>query len=558
VQLDLSNQGKLSIADSVLIDKLAPRVQNGYNQFTEQLVKDNDLDELHLLLTVCSRNPYQSEILPTLCKAFLLDEKLRRGDRITLVIVEDYLMLGVVRSILDKLNQSIPIKVNHKRAYIFPLLLNFARFLKAVYWAVLSWLWPRLTGIYKDRPNESIVFVDNFVLLNSFTKENKFIDRYYTGYDNFLSKKQKQRIWYSPTLFGFKTLGQCLKMSIQSKKSQSNFLFQESWLTLGDYIHALYLTIILPSKLKITPLFMGYDIRQLLFSEVKKDIFSLSLVQAICKFKFIRNIKTERVEICQVVDWHENQNIDKALNLSFHRHYPGVFIKGYQGYVSSPYEVYKIPQPFEMESGVLPDQIHIISEGSKELILRNCPSLDVRVSTAFRFSYLYGIVRKDMDLKIPVVLIALPINISESNGILSACNQLHKLVDAKIKILVKHHPVYNSHSFSKKAPEFLNTAFVPTNDSVSDLLESVSLLISSASSICVEAESLGVPVAIYGNRYGVTMNPMIDTEDNIFYSQEQLGKFVTNSLQINLTRRSIKNSFFMDNGESAHALFVCG
>jgi hypothetical protein len=84
------------------------------------------------------------------------------------------------------------------------------------------------------------------------------------------------------------------------------------------------------------------------------------------------------------------------------------------------------------------------------------------------------------------------------------------------------------------------------------------LLISSASSICVEAESLGVPVAIYGNRYGVTMNPMIDTEDNIFYSQEQLGKFVTNSLQINLTKRSIKNSFFMDNGESAHALFVCG
>jgi len=89
------------------------------------------------------------------------------------------------------------------------------------------------------------------------------------------------------------------------------------------------------------------------------------------------------------------------------------------------------------------------------------------------------------------------------------------------------------------------------------LLESVSLLISSASSICVEAESLGVPVAIYGNRYGVTMNPMINTEDNIFYSQKQLGKFINNFFEKGLKKSCAKNFFFVDNGESAHELFIC-
>ena len=57
-----------------------------------------------------------------------------------------------------------------------------------------------------------------------------------------------------------------------------------------------------------------------------------------------------------------------------------------------------------------------------------------------------------------------------------------------------------------------------------DLLGFISLLISSASSVCVEAASLGIPVAIHGNRHGVTMNPVTDVhnhKDNVFYSQEQ-------------------------------------
>jgi len=114
MQLDLSIKGKLSIKDSILIDKIAPKVQSEYNKLIEQLISDNTLCELDLLLSVTSRNPFHSLVLPTLCKVLLLEEKLKKGDKISSIVVENTLMLASIYSVLAKFNQKIPVKVNHK------------------------------------------------------------------------------------------------------------------------------------------------------------------------------------------------------------------------------------------------------------------------------------------------------------------------------------------------------------------------------------------------------------------------------------------------------------
>lgn len=560
MRLDLSVRGKLSIEDSLLIDEIVPKFYDSYNDFIAQLMADNSLRELDFLLTIVSRNPLQSSILPTFCKISLLQEKLRQGDVVSSIIVEDGFMLAVVGEVLSRFNQKTSVTVSQNKPYIVSIFPMFLRFIQSVYLIAISWLWPRLMGIYRKRPKEPIVFVDTFVLPSSFTSERGFFDRYYTGYEQYLSDVQNEKIWYSPTLAGFRSLRKCLKMAAQSKKDGHNFLFQESWLTLGDYIHALYLTIMLPFKIKKVPSFMGYDVRKLLISEARMDIFSPSLMKAICKFKFIKNLQVAGVEVCQVVNWHENQGIDKALNLGFHRHYPSVVVKGYQGYIAPSYWIHTVPQPFELENLLLPDQIHVISKKRKQDILDSCPNLDTRVASAFRFSYLYNVNKAESVSEDLTILITLPIDIYESERILNACVELHSLVDTKINILVKQHPTFERHVFAKLVPLFLNSAFILTEDSMAILLGRISLLISSASSTCAEANSLGIPVAVYGNQHGVTVNPIADIEsgaDNVFYSQEQLAKFVNHSLKNNNQKKDIERYFFIDNGESAQTLFVC-
>ena len=71
---------------------------------------------------------------------------------------------------------------------------------------------------------------------------------------------------------------------------------------------------------------------------------------------------------------------------------------------------------------------------------------------------------------------------------------------------------------------------------------------------------LGIPVAVHGNRYGVTMDPIAEVKDSskniVFYSQKQLARFVNIALE-NDNKKSVEQYFFMDNSLSAHELFVC-
>ena len=559
MRLDLSHRGMLSVQDSILIDEIESEALDIYNELIAQLTKDNSLKGLNLLLSITSRNPLQSQLLPIIAKLLLLQKKLERGDKISNITVESSSMLEPVRKILDSFDISIPIIAkNTRRHFSFGVLL---RFVQSSYLILISWLWPRLTRSYKKAPNNNIVLVDTFVLPSSFTKEGEFIDRYYTGYDQHLNNKQKRAVCYAPVLSGYRTLTGCIKMALLSKKSKQNFLFQESWLTLFDYLHAMYLTMSLPLKVKNFPNFIGCDISKILLDEARRDILSPMLLKAICRFKFVKRISLANIKVCHVVNWHENQSIDKALNLGFHMHYPGVVIKGYQGYLAPSYWAHLVPQPFELENQLLPDDFYVISNYRKKETLDNCPNLSVGIASSFRFSYLLDIERVEFFFETDkTILIALPIDIRESQDILRVCIKLKSLISRKITLLVKQHPTYSKDKFEKLVPEFGNSAYKVVNDSMSNLLERISLLISSASSTCAEAVSLGIPVAVYGNRYGVTANPIANTDSEIaqvFYSQEQLAEFINNSLTTNYRRKHIEEYFYIDNGESAKELFVC-
>ena len=558
--LNLSINGSLSIEDSALIDSLGQESQDICNKFVTQLVDKNSLSGLDFLLSVISRNPMQSQIPLVINRLLLMQKKLERKDPISMIVLEDSRLLTPVREILANFDIEVPIRISkHRRLPAVSKV--FLNALQSTYLVFISWWWPRLTGLYKKEPKSSCVLVDTFVLPNSFTKAGDFIDRYYTGYEQYLNDGELDKIYHAPTLVGFRSLTSCIKMARLSKKTKHHFIFQESWLSLSDYLHAMYLSLVLPLKIKNFPLLLEYNIRNLLVNELRAEIFSPALIKAICRFKFVKRLSGAGVDFCQVINWHENQSIDKALNLGFHVHYPGLDIKGYQGYVAPSYWTHSVPQSLELENQLLPDELYVISNHRKKEILANCPNLSVCIASSFRFSYLLDIERLELcSGEEATILIALPIDIEESKGILRACIELQSSISRKITILVKQHPTYSKDKFEKLVPEFGNSAFTAVNDSMSNLLEHITLLISSASSTCAEAVSLGIPVAVYGNRYGVTANPIANTDSEIaqvFYSQEQLAEFINNSLTKNYRRKHIEEFFYIDNGESAKELFVC-
>ena len=225
MKLNLSAKGEVSVDDSILMDELSSKTQKACDEFIVQLVDGNSLCELDLLLSVISRNPLQSQLLPIINRLTLLQKKLEQGDDISLIVTDDRAMLGPIGKILDKFDQEIPVKIKRgegHRPLVFGMLL---RLIQSIYLIFISWLWPRLARMYRENPKDSVVFVDTFVIPGIFTEEGEFIDRYYTGYDQQLNDVQNRAICYAPVLVGHKTLKTCLKMASLSKKNKHNFLF---------------------------------------------------------------------------------------------------------------------------------------------------------------------------------------------------------------------------------------------------------------------------------------------------------------------------------------------
>ena len=233
-------------------------------------------------------------------------------------------------------------------------------------------------------------------------------------------------------------------------------------------------------------------------------------------------------------------------------------MQGYKGFFIIEQHASQQPTCYESDLGTLPDCFYVVSEYCKEKMLEVCNKLNVKVAPAFRFSHLFS----TQDLRgtgQPIVLIALPIMFDEARHIVEVSIKLANKMSGDVKFLIKHHPSYTKEIIEKHIPGINDPVFEYTDKIMPELLERVSVIISSASSVCVEAVAVGIPVAIHGNRSGVTLNPIpLNVPKDtwaVFYTSEQLEMFVCDALT-KKERNCIADKLFQPvDREGARSLF---
>ena len=552
--LNLFTGGKLSASDSLLLEQLAPSVIEKYNKFTDELIRRNKFQGLSLLLNLSCRNTLASPLLDLFCKISLLEEKLKKFEDIRVVYVDNWQIAEIVNELLLKFEKKSEVKViaNTKNLYLH-IIFNF---IKSSYLIVSYWLWTRLMGL-KITPKGKILVVDNFILIDSFKPDGSFVDRYYTSHEDYLTEDERNLRWYAPTLVGINYPRQMLRVGQGVKSSKDNFIIQEAWLTFSDYLYSIYYSLLIPFRLKEIPKFKGLSFKTFILNEKFKDIASPSLMLAICKYRFIRRLSKEKINISGVVEWNENQIIDRAINLGFKDYYKDVTVHGYQGFILPEYYACVQPTCLEYSLGTLPDIMHVPGKAGNALRKSVCNKLRVKISPAFRFSHVFNI--KDLrSKKLPIILVALPMMLGESKNIIKSIVDIEESLNINVRLIIKLHPSNSIKDFFVSVPEAKNLEI--TDKNMHQLLELCSVMISSTSSACVEAVSVGIPVAIYGNRYGVTLNPIPESVSNkiweVFYTKSQLVLFINKALG-KKNRHSIVNDLFHPiSKEGARQLFT--
>ena len=104
-----------------------------------------------------------------------------------------------------------------KQNLFFKIIKNFfvTFYLFIVCWIIFKL--PRKNNI----PSSKITLVDNFIFKDSFAKDGYFYDRYYSGFEKFLSIEEQNQVWFSPTLIDIKNPFDFIKILIRSKNRNS-------------------------------------------------------------------------------------------------------------------------------------------------------------------------------------------------------------------------------------------------------------------------------------------------------------------------------------------------
>jgi hypothetical protein len=556
-ELDFRKNGKLSVDDSILIDKVAPIVLQEYNDFTGKFIKTNNLTGFSLFLAATCRNTLASPVFDVFCRAALLEEKIIKGQVPNIIHVDEETE-GIINGVLEKFSLKGQVEVKSRKSNCIAIHIVF-NICKSLYFIISGWLWAKFFKL-KKKPDNSISYIDAFLFVDSINEKGKYADHYYPGHDHYLSQEERLREWFAPTLFAINYPSDYIKLGKRLKKTDQNFLVQEAWLTIFDCTYAFFSTLVTPIFVRKHIKFRGIDTKSLLGKVILRDIGSTALLRAILKFRFIRRLSLSGIDILTAVDWNENQVIDRALNMSFRKFYPDLIVKGYQGFPVLDYYASLQPVSYEMDLNTLSHQLHVIGEIYKQSKLKMFEKLDVKVSPAFRYSHLF--VHKDKrPTGKPIVLIALPGMIEECRSILQTCVSLEKNLCNQARLLLKIHPLYTKKRFFSLVPEFNSALFEVTAKSIPELFEIISVLITAGSSVSVEAVSIGIPVAICGNRSGVTHNfipeAALKKMWSVVYTVEDLETFVRESFNIK-NRESRVNEFFQPMEKTkTRELFTC-
>ena len=354
-------------------------------------------------------------------------------------------------------------------------------------------------------PDQPITYLDTFAKSSDFDSNGRFVDRYYPNMVALMEQSHAERVWYAPVIYSLRTPFDLKRFIDHAQQSSNHFLVMEQWLIGIDYLRALWLSFALPRRIVAIPEFCGADVSFMIRAEVAVDSFSTGLFGAILRYRFLDRLRRAGVEIEKVIDWSENQVVDRALCLATRDFYPGVKVIGYQGFIVSEHYLSHEPACYERDAGTIPDVICVVNKALLERKKKYCTEQRVAMAPAFRFKQLmnyHPVENREKDS----ILLALPVQVAIGRMIIHLALQMKQ--DSTFQFLVKLHPSVSRSAFLSEVPDANDSRFEFIENSLYDLFPSVALLISSDSSACFEAVSCGIRVVVIGNITGSTSNPL--------------------------------------------------
>lgn len=491
--------------------------------------------------TISSRNPYNSNLFLYSCYLEILERLWASTDkRPVLVVLESRGLLQAIKKWAFKKNISINVTPFTSAKFRLSVSsLFFLRWGNFVIVSIIRWIAAHITRIKhnsRDFKAPSII-LDTFIHENSFSDNGTFKDRYFPYLHEYLSKNG-QIVAIHPVLFGFGY--NYFLIYRKMKTSETQFILQEDFLHISDYLSAfIYPIKVLRQKIN-APLFRGFDISDILKEEILENSLAPAL-EAILIYRLFLRLGHSGMHPELVIDWYENQVIDKALISGARKAFPNARIIGAQMFIHSPNFINLFPSQSEADAKIVP---HLLLETSQHQCQRAnsfTSAIPCRSAAALRYSHVFTLT-ENLAQEAQKILVLLPSTLSEVIEILETLREILQLIGNNIGILIKGHPDYSPdemiHVFGENIwPD----RFEIFHGSLPEALNLAQMVISSNSSSMVEAATKGIPIIFLGRQTAMNYNILSDVNLDIVtecFSTSELMRAIEKYLNLSPAERT--------------------
>jgi hypothetical protein len=507
--LDLDNLAK---EDNVLLNKVAAKIRQPYIDLIATISKGLE-DNIHWQVgSIACRDPFMGRLYIRLCYITLLEEIWLSGRIVEQIIVSDRHLAVVLNQMALKHKKKCSIVYKNRNSW-----LSRIKQLQLYQLAVSIWhLFFRYCASRgkTDRYNFSkpLTLLDICVLGVSgptpgMVWDGHYHDRHYPGLLDELDDAQKEDIVYIPAIIKPMNFWRAFR---RLRETKQGLIVIDDFLKIQDYIA----TLMHPFKLmQITvppTMFNGIDVRSLIISDINYYSCGYSSMTGLLNHYFVERLHAHGVAVRLLVEWYENQAVDRGMVAGFKKHYPQVEIVGYQGYVvSTQFYIHHHPTNSDHAANVVPDKVAVIGRNLVPQVKEFCQDFEAVVAPAFRFKMLWKERKFHPDPVYFTVLLGLPASTQDSAEIIETILAVvGQLPDKTIRYMIKPHPLFSAADIKSKFSMQWPDAISFIDGTMSECLEQADLFVSNSSSSCIESLVLGVPVIIMANNHNISANPI--------------------------------------------------
>lgn len=505
MKLIFNFHGKINSSLISQFNKIATDIRYPFIQFIDSISKEfgNNMD--WWVSGPASRNTFTSPLYFYCCCFVLLQQLIKSKELITEISTDSKAFKKIIQRYIK--NEGLKIEVKYsmlsKRNRIIELIQPWLIIVKVSFIQLMIAICAKKTKKYfADKNNEYLTLIDTFIL-PGFVDE----DRYYPYLLDTLPESELNKIYFVPFIHGFKPF-QYSSVINKIRSSKRKFLLKEDYLRTADYLYA-WLYAFRVRKIRIIEhYFYGSDLSPLVLEEMRCLREFGGSFMAILNYRFPMRLRQSGVKLRLVINWFENQALDKGWNAGFKQYYSDISVKGYQGFCSLPQYLCMFPTEQERISGVIPDEIMVMGEELKKSAKRYCTDIKVSVAPAFRYKNLRNDRRFLPDTRYYTVLVALPGILKDSVDVLTLLANSEKQQDGNVRFWIKAHPTINQDKIKLDLRFDWPGRFEFVNGNFADLVEKSDIVISSESTAGLETLAKGIPVIILASQSGLTFNAM--------------------------------------------------